>query len=111
MELINVMPTLSQVLNKLARKGMDNDLRWTKNGFTIDSIKTYQPHELTIIKVYRFEELKDPGDLCILYLMQANDGVTGYVLDAYGVYSCHDEEGFDNAIRLIPKKIARTNCC
>lgn len=107
MELPNLMPTLSHVLNKLYAKGIQNDFRWTSKGFTIDSVKTYMPHELTIIKVFRFEELKDPGDLCILYLMETIDGTMGYVLDAYGVYSCHDEEGFDNAIRLIPEKDCR----
>jgi hypothetical protein len=104
MELPNLMPTLSTVLNKLHGKGIDKDFRWTSKGFTLDSVKTYAPQELTIIKVFRFEELKDPSDLCILYLIQANDGMVGYVLDAYGVYSCHDEEGFDNAIRLVPEK-------
>lgn len=100
----HLMTTLCGVLNKLQQKGMDNDFRWTSQGFTLDSVKMYQPGELSIIKVFRFEELKDPGDLCILYLMQAADGTIGYVLDAYGVYSNHDIEGFDNAMRMIPEK-------
>lgn len=104
MELPNLMPTLSTVLNKLQGKGIDQDFRWTSKGFTLDSVTMYQPHELTIVKVFRFEELKDPGDLCILYLIQTNDGVMGYILDAYGIYSCHDEDGFDNALRLVPEK-------
>jgi hypothetical protein len=104
MELPNLMTTLSSVLNKLNGKGIDKDFKWTTNGFTLDGENCYQPDELMIVKVFRFEELKDPGDSCVLYLIESYDGAMGYVLDAYGVYSNHDEEGFVNAMRLMPKK-------
>ncbi|MBV9962608.1 MAG: hypothetical protein JO072_10210 [Parafilimonas sp.] len=98
------MNTLSQILNKLTVKGYDNELRWAKEGFTFKD-KTYQPDELTIVKTYRFEGVSDPSDMSILYLIKANDGFIGYSLDAYGVYSNHDdEEGYDNFIRQIPVK-------
>jgi hypothetical protein len=103
MELPNLMTTLSHVLNKLQTKGMDKDFKWTPNGFTLDDVKTYLPHELTIIKTYRFEELKDPADECVLYVIEANDGEKGYILNGYGVYSNPDME-FENAMRLIPEK-------
>jgi len=49
--------------------------------------------------------VSDPSDMSILYLIKANDGFIGYSLDAYGVYSNHDdEEGYDNFIRKIPVK-------
>ena len=98
------MTTLSHVLNKLNKKGVDKDFKWTANGFTLDHTKSYKPGDLTIIKVFRFEELKDPGDLCVLYLIEAKDGAMGYILDAYGPYSDHDDESFQNAIRLIPER-------
>jgi len=74
-----------------------------KNGsFNAGRGKSYSPDELTIIKTYRFEGESDPSDSSILYLIQANDGLKGYSLDAYGVYSNHeDEEGYDNFIRQI----------
>jgi hypothetical protein len=35
--------------------------------------------------------------------LEANDGLIGYSLDAYGVYSNHeDEEGYDEFMRKIP---------
>lgn len=98
------MTTLTSVLNKLQSKGIDRDFRWTSKGFTLDSAKMYAPQDLTIIEVFRFEELKDPGDLCVLYLIEANDGTMGFIIDAYGMYSCRDEDGFDNALRLVPEK-------
>ena len=104
MELPNLMPTLSHVFNKLVKKGIDKDFKWEKKGFTIDGKKSYLPGQLAIIKVFRFEELKDPSDTCVLYILESEDGTQGYILDAYGAYSCHDEEGFDNAFRLVPLK-------
>lgn len=105
MDIPHQMTTLTQVLEKLRQKNIDNEFRWTQEGFTAGKGKTYQPEDLTIIKVYRFEENTDPADMCVLYIIQANDGLTGYSLDAYGIYSNHDdEEGYDNFIRLIPKK-------
>jgi len=98
------MNTLSQILNKFTVKGYDNEFRWTKEGFVFND-KVYQPEDLTIVKTYRFEGESNPSDMSILYLIKANDGLIGYSLDAYGVYSNHDdEEGYDNFIRLIPVK-------
>jgi len=105
MEQPHEMTTLTEVMEKLRRKKLDNEFRWTKEGFTAGKGKTYQPANLEIIKVYRFEENTDPADMCILYVIKANDGLIGYSLDAYGTYSNHDDEaGYDNFIRLIPQK-------
>lgn len=98
------MPTLCRVLNRLQEKGLANEIRWSPEGFRIAGGKPYDPGQLMIVKVYRFEELKDPGDQNILYLIQADDGALGYILDAYGMYSSHDEDGFDNALRMIPER-------
>ncbi len=98
------MNTLSQILNRLTVKGYANEFRWVAEGFMFND-KIYQPEELSIVKTYRFEGESDPSDTSILYLIKANDGLIGYSIDAYGVYSNHDdEEGYDNFIRLIPVK-------
>lgn len=98
------MNTLSQILNKFTVKGYDNEFRWTEKGFSFKD-NVYQPEDLTIVKTYRFEGASDPSDMSILYLIKANDGLIGYSLDAYGVYSNHDdEEGYDNFIRQVPVK-------
>ena len=98
------MNTLSQIMNKLSVKGYDNEFRLTKDGFTTNN-KSYQPADLMIVKTYRFEGESDPADASVLYLIKANDDLIGYSLDAYGVYTNHDdEEGYDNFIRQIPVK-------
>lgn len=98
------MNTLSQIMNKLTVKGYDNEFRLTEDGFTSKD-KSYQPEQLTIVKSYRFEGASDPSDSSVLYLIKADDGFIGYSLDAYGMYSNHDDElGYDNFIRKIPVK-------
>lgn len=97
------MTTLAGVMEKLRLKKIDNEFRWTPEGFTAGKGKNYQPEDLLITKTYRFEGMSDPSDNSILYIINANDGLTGYSLDAYGLYSNHDdEEGYDNFIRQIP---------
>lgn len=97
------MTTLSQVLEKLRQKKMDNEFRWENGAFTAGNDKKYLPEELKIIKTYRFEGESDPADSSILYIIETTNGLAGYSIDAYGVYSNHeDEEGYDNFIRQIP---------
>ena len=97
------MVTLSTILEKLRLKKMDNEFRWTPEGFTANKGKAYQPEDLKIIKVFRFEGDSDPSDSSVLYIIEAKDGLIGYSLDAYGMYSNHeDEEGYDNFLRNIP---------
>jgi hypothetical protein len=99
------MNTLSDVLERLRLKKLDNEFRWTPEGFTAGKGKVYKPNQLTIIKTFRFEGESDPSDMEIVYIIEAEDGLIGYSMDAYGMYSSHeDEEGYDNFIRQIPVK-------
>lgn len=96
------MQTISQVLERMRQKNLDNEFRLVDGAFTAGKGKSYSPEELTITRVYRFEGESDPSDSSILYIIEAIDGLIGYSLDAYGVYSDHDdEEGYDNFIRQI----------
>lgn len=95
------MTTLSGVLETLRLKKQDNEFIMAEAGFGSPSGKTYQPEELTIIKTYRFEGDSDPSDNSILYLIEANDGFTGYSIDVYGAESNHDDDRYDEFIRKI----------
>jgi hypothetical protein len=97
---INHMQTLSQILEKLRLKRHDNDFQIVDGQFTTNNGKKYTPADLTIIKTYRFEGESDPSDSSILYVIEANDGLIGYSIDAYGVYSNHEND-YDEFIRLI----------
>jgi len=105
MQPVTDMNTVSEILEKLRLKKMDNEYRWTEEGFCVSSGRCYKPEDLEIVKIYRFEGPSDPSDMAVLYIIEAKDGMVGYSLDAYGVYSNHDtEEGYDNFIRQIPQR-------
>ena len=97
-----MMTTLTSVLEKLRIRQQDNEFKIATEGFTAPSGKMYKPDELLIIKTYRFEGDSDPSDSSVLYLIEANDGLVGYSLDAYGVYSNHEDDNYDEFIRKIP---------
>ena len=96
-----MMTTLSGVLEQLRIKKQDNEFIISEEGFKSPSGKLYQPDDLKIIKTFRFEGDSDPSDNPILYLIEANDGLIGYSIDAYGVYSNHDDNTYDEFIRRI----------
>ena len=96
------MTTVSSVLEKLRIKKYDTEFRMTPEGFTPGNNKYYNPEDLKIIRTYRFEGESDPSDSSIIYLIEANDGLIGYSMDAYGVYSDHADDGYDDFIRKIP---------
>ena len=95
------MTTVTSVLEKLRVKKRDKEFRMTPEGFTAGTGKYYNPEDLKIIRTYRFEGESDPSDSSIIYLIEANDGLVGYSMDAYGVYSDHDDDGYDDFIRKI----------
>ena len=95
------MTTLSDVLEKLRIKRQDNEFKKTLGGFQAPNGKTYTSDDLKIIRTYRFEGDSDPSDSSILYLIEANDGLIGYSIDAYGAYSNHEDDGYDEFIRDI----------
>ncbi len=96
------MTTVTSVLEKLRIKKHDKEFRMTPEGFTPGNNKYYKPEELKIIRTYRFEGESDPSDSSVIYLIEANDGLIGYSLDAYGAYSDHGDDGYDDFLRKIP---------
>lgn len=96
------MTTLSQVIEKLRLKRQDNEFILTPDGFSAGNGKFYLPQDLKIIKTYRFEGESDPSDSSILYVIEGNDGLIGYSVDAYGAFSNHDDVAYDDFIVKIP---------
>ena len=94
------MTTSSSVLEKLRLKRQDNEFLMTPEGFTAGKGKVYKPEDLKIIKTFRFEGDSNPDDSSIIYVIEANDGLIGYSMDSYGVYSNHEAE-YDEFIRKI----------
>jgi hypothetical protein len=94
------MKSLSYVMNKAVEDGYKANFEATKKGIKeIDSGKVYEPETLHVVNFYRFEGASDPADNSILYVIEANDGVKGTLVDAYGAYSDPD---VDKVIKKIP---------
>lgn len=100
------MLTLSQVMTKLAQRGVVNEFLMNAEGEMkySNSDKVYQPSDLKILKSYRFEGDSNPGDNAVLYVMTDKDDNRGMVIDSYGAESNHPGEKFDNFLRDIPKE-------
>ena len=97
-----MMTTLSSVLEKLRIRKQDNEFQISDENFISPAGKLYKPDDLSIIKTYRFEGDSNPSDSSVLYLIEANDGLIGYSMDAYGAYSNHEDDYYDEFIRKIP---------
>lgn len=93
------MDTISAVLSNLKLKRQDNEFVIAETGEVTLNGKLYSQHDIEIIKTYRFEGESDPADEAIIYLIKANDGIIGYSLDAYGVYTNHMNDGYADMIR------------
>ncbi|MBO9201886.1 MULTISPECIES: hypothetical protein [Niastella] len=95
------MDTISTVLNMLKLKNQDNEFVINQTGQLSLNGKSYGKHDIKIIKTYRFEGESDPADEAIIYLIRAQDGIVGYSLDAYGVYTNHRNDGYTDLIQQI----------
>ncbi|UZT96243.1 hypothetical protein ODZ84_13520 [Chryseobacterium fluminis] len=98
------MTTLSQVMSKLAQRGIHREFRMNENcemKFE-NSEKNYKPDELIILKTYRFEGDSNPDDNAVLYVLKDTSGNLGMIIDSYGAHSNYPGEEFDKFLRDIP---------
>lgn len=80
------MATLSSCVSWTKEKGYTVNFKIENNLLWDGEYKHYTPAEVSIKDYYRFEGGSDPADNSILYLIAANDGKKGILIDAYGVY-------------------------
>lgn len=97
------MLTLSQVMARLAKKGIVKEFRMNENNEMTfqDSDKPVKASEMKILKSYRFEGESNPSDNAVLYVATDGDGNKGMIMDSYGAESNYPEQ-FDDFIREIP---------
>ena len=98
------MLTLSQVMSKLAQKGIVNEFTMNKEGEMklTNSQKNYNSSDLKILKNYRFEGDSSPGDNAVLYVAEDKEGNRGMIIDSYGAESNYDGDSWDKFLREIP---------
>jgi hypothetical protein len=97
------MTPYSTVVERLEEKGYGQEISIVRSGAQFGgSGIAYPPEELKIVRVYRFEGESDPGDMSVIYAIQASDDNKGYLINAYGPYSGQDNEYYDDFIRGVP---------
>lgn len=106
----NEEKTLSLVMNKVAKQGYEKEFNLDKDKmFLAGGDKEYYPADLTITKSYRFEGDSNPDDMAVLYLIHANDGEKGMLIDAYGTYSSRDLSDFLKDVKVDQEDESREN--
>ena len=101
-----IMPTLSQCINKSIQEGYSENFKVTDKGLTTDKQdKFYSPEQVRISNFYRFEGQSDPQDNAILYCLETDDGMRGTLVDAYGVYADEMLSLFITEVEEIHKKL------
>jgi hypothetical protein len=58
-----------------------------------------------VVNYFRFEGPSNPDDMSILYAIEANDGVKGTLVDAYGTYASPEVNQFILEVERIAKKV------
>ena len=99
------MKPLTQVMESLHRRGYTCDFYMKGEDFVCgDTGGTYQPEDLVIVQTYRFEGESDPGDMSIMYAIEANDGKKGLAVDAYGANASPEMNEFITQVKIMERE-------
>lgn len=80
--------TLAGAIDQLARRGFTESLTVVGDRLRVDATrKTFRPEDVVIREYRRFEGVSDPDDMSIVYAIEAEGGMRGTLVDAYGAYS------------------------
>ena len=104
MEKPKPMLTMSQVMNKLAQKGIVKEFNMNNKGEMrlTNSEKNYEPADLTILRSFRFEGDSNPDDSAVLYVAEDKEEHKGMIIDSYGAESNYPGDRWDKFLRDIP---------
>jgi hypothetical protein len=99
------MRTLLYSLNNLVQLGFTADFKITSEGLSVlGRDKAFQPEELKIVNLYRFEGDSGLADNSILYAISTADGTRGTLVDSFGAYSDPKITSFMQEVEEINKK-------
>jgi hypothetical protein len=95
----NCMTTMVQILPQLKSKGYTCDFE-LKEGqlFCKGTNELFNPEDVVIERVYRFEGDSNPDDMAVLYGVRTVSGTKGTLIDAYGTY---DDADLGNFLRHV----------
>ncbi|THD65823.1 phosphoribosylpyrophosphate synthetase [Robertkochia marina] len=84
----NSYESLSVAITALKEEGYTHDYNLKEEVLENKEAGTvHEPHELRVVKYYRFEGRTNPDDSSVLYVIETDNGEKGLLVDAYGAYS------------------------
>lgn len=95
----NKYDTLSDATEHLLKKGYTYNFQISETGKLTDN-KTleFDPDEVILKEVHRFEGISNPADSSILYAVQTRSGEKGIVIDSYGADGSEVTSDFMNKV-------------
>ena len=96
--------TVSSILKELREKNYDHEFQMTHQGLSLGKGKFYTPDELRIVEIFDFDDRTNPSYSSMLYVIETNDGETGYSLDAYGALKNYKSSAYEDFFTKIPAK-------
>lgn len=93
--------TVTQALADLRSRGYLDEFDYKDDYLFCDShgVK-FNPLELKITEVYRFEGESDPEDSSVVYAIESASGLKGLIIDAYGMYADEKKSTFINSLKM-----------
>jgi len=93
--------TVTQALADLKSRGYTDEFDY-KDDYLFCNSKgvKFNPLELKITEVYRFEGASDPEDSSVVYAIESASGLKGLIIDAYGMYADEKKSAFINSLKI-----------
>jgi Fe2+ or Zn2+ uptake regulation protein len=93
--------TVVQALDDLKQRGYVDEFAYKDDYLFCDSRGIqFNPLELKITEVYRFEGETDPEDSSVVYAIESATGLKGVIIDAYGMYADTQKSAFINSLKM-----------
>lgn len=93
--------TVTHALADLKARGYVDEFDYKDDYLFCDSKGVrFNPLELKITEVYRFEGASDPEDNSVVYAIESASGLKGLILDAYGAYADEKKTAFINSLKM-----------
>ena len=93
--------SLAEAIQGLKKRGFTANVEFLDQAFRdVNSGRTSNAEDLTIVEHYRFEGSSDPDDMSVIYAIESDEGTQGIIADAFGVYANPELGGFLNNVRI-----------
>ena len=93
--------SMAEAIQGLKKRGFTANFEFLDQAFRdVDSGRTFNAEDLTIVEHSRFEGSRDPDDMSVISARESDDGTQGIIADAFGVFANPQLGGFLNNVRI-----------